>query len=117
MNPDQRDEDNSNVCILRDFKGLLEQYFQDWHQVNTYASKLNLTSKHLSHTVKSLTGKTAKEFIQDRLILESKRLLLHTDLEIKEIAYQIGFEEPLHFSGFFKKSTGISPTAFRENRH
>ena len=109
----QLDEEDQNVCILRDFKGLLETNYQNWHKVNVYADHLNITAKHLSHTVKSLTGKTAKEFIQDRVLLESKRLLLHTNLNVKEIAYQVGFEEPLHFSGFFKKNAGKSPSDFR----
>lgn len=112
----QLDEEDSRVCLLRDFKNLLEREYQNWHKVITYASELNLTSKHLSQTVKNLTGKTAKEFIQDRLILEAKRLLLHTDMSVKEIAYAIGFEEPLHFSAFYKKHTGQSPSEFKTHK-
>lgn len=109
----QLDEEHAGVCILRDFKNLVNQKFQDWHKVNEYASEIHITSKHLSQTIKNLTGKSAKEVIQDRLLLEAKRLLLHTNLTIKEVAYRIGFEEPLHFSGFFKKRAGVSPTNFR----
>ena len=78
---------------------------------------MNITPKHLSQTVKNLSGKTAKELIQDRVVLEAKRLLLHTPLSIKEIAYQLGFEEPLHFSAFFKNRAGVSPTFFKEAKH
>ena len=109
----QLDEDNSGVCILRDFKTSVEKHFMEWHKVSDYASEIPVSSKHLSATVKTLTGKTAKELIQDRLTLEGKRLLLHTGLNVKEIAYKLGFEEPLDFSGFFKKQTGQSPTDFR----
>ena len=70
----------------------------------------------VSKTVRDLTGKVAKDHIQDRLALEAKRLLLHTSLSIKEVAYEIGFEEPLHFSGFFKKRVGVSPSQFRLNK-
>jgi AraC-like DNA-binding protein len=113
LDTNQLDEENASVCMLRDFKALVQGHYQEWHKVAQYAAEIHITPKHLSSTVKNLTGKTAKEIIQDRLTLEAKRLLLHTELNIKEIAYQLGFEEPLHFSGFFKKQTGVSPSSFR----
>ncbi|MEL6656708.1 MAG: helix-turn-helix transcriptional regulator [Bacteroidota bacterium] len=116
VDPSQLDEDNSGVCILRDFKHLVDDHYAKWHKVNEYAAEIHLSPKYLSQTVKQFTGKSAKEFIQDRLVLEAKRLLLHTELSVKEIAYRIGFEEPLHFSGFFKKKAGISPSHFRETK-
>ena len=109
----QIDNENPNVCLFRDFKQLVEKKFTEWHKVKDYASEIRISPKQLSLTVKAVTGKVAKEFIQDRLMIEAKRLLLHTDLSVKEIAYQIGFVEPLHFSGFFKKQEGVSPTIFR----
>lgn len=112
----QLDEETSGICILRDFKQLVENRYSKWHKVNQYASEISITPKHLSQTVKKLTGKSAKELIQNRLVLEAKRLLLHTTLSIKEIAYRIGFEEPLHFSSFFKKNVGFSPSKFREEK-
>lgn len=116
LDPTQLDEENSGVCMLRDFKTLVNNNYHKWHKVTEYAPSLHISPKHLSHTVKGLTGKTAKELIQDRLTLEAKRLLFHTDLTIKEIAYQIGFEEPLHFSSFFKKQTGLSPSQYRQTK-
>ena len=113
----QLDEESSGVCILRDFKKLVDSRFTQWHKVNQYASQIHITPKHLSQTVKNLTGKSAKEVIQDRLVLEAKRLLLHTDGNVKEIAYLLGFDEPLHFSGFFKNRTGMSPSFYRKNKH
>ena len=111
----QLDEQDAQVCLLRDFKQRVEEQFRDWHKVSEYASDLSISPKHLSETVRNLTGKTAKAHIQDRLVLEAKRLLMHTDKTAKEIAYQLGFAEPLHFSSFFKKQTGQSPTAFRDH--
>ena len=116
LNTNQLDEDNAGICILRDFKKVVEEKYKEWHKVKEYASELHISTKHLSQTVKQLTGKVAKEYIQDRLTLEAKRLLLHTNLTIKEVAYKIGFEEPLHFSGFFKKRVGISPSQFRQKK-
>lgn len=115
LNKAQINEDNSGICILRDFKDLVEEKFNDWHKVKDYASEIHISPKHLSQTVKNLTGKVAKDHIQDRIILEAKRLLMHTAMSIKEIAYNVGFEEPLHFSSFFKKNTGLSPSVFRES--
>ncbi|MEM7106236.1 MAG: helix-turn-helix domain-containing protein [Bacteroidota bacterium] len=115
LNPSQLDEDKASVCILRDFKSLVDRRFVEWHKVGQYAAEIHITPKHLSETVKDITGKPAKAIIQDRLLLEAKRLLYHTNLSVKEVAYKIGFEEPLHFSGFFKKKAGVSPTQFRSN--
>lgn len=111
----QTDEEHTGICLLRDFKKLINLKYQDWHKVKEYAAEIHISPKHLSQTVKNLTGKVAKEHIQDRILLEAKRLLLHTDLSVKEIAYELGFEEALHFSGFFKKQTDQSPSAFRES--
>ena len=106
---------DAGVCVLRDFKRLVSARFREWHKVHEYADEIHLTPKHLSETVKKVTGKGAKEHIQDRIILEAKVLLLHTDQPVKAIAYELGFEEPLHFSSFFKNCTGVSPTGFRES--
>ena len=116
LNTTQLEEENASVCILRDFKNLVETKYVEWHKVSNYASQIHISPKHLSQTVKNFTGITAKEVIQDRLLLEAKRLLLHTDLNIKDIAYKIGFEEPLHFSGFFKRKAERSPSEFRKEK-
>jgi len=115
LDKSQTSEDIAGICILRDFKKLVDEKFREWHKVKEYAAEIHISPKHLSQTVKSVTGKVAKDHIKDRLVLEAKRLLLHTTMSIKEVAYEIGFEEPLHFSGFFKKNTGISPSKFRDS--
>ena len=116
LNSSQLDEENPGVCILRDFKRMVESHYSEWHKVQEYAEAIHITSKHLSQTVKNITGKSAKELIQDRLVLEAKRLLLHTNSPVKEVAYTLGFEEPLHFSGFFKRNVGISPSDYKVRR-
>lgn len=112
----QLKEDDSSISIFRNFKNLVELKFTEWHKVKNYALEIHISPKHLSSTVKKVTGKSAKEIIQDRILIESKRLLLHTNMTIKEVAYAVGFVEPLHFSGFFKKRAGTSPSQFREER-
>jgi len=114
LDKSQTDERDRAVCLIRDFKGLVDSNYNEWHKLGPYANKINVTTKHLSATVKQHTGLTAKEVIQDRIILEAKRMLVYSDFSIKEIAYKLGFKEPLHFSGFFKKAEGVSPTKFRE---
>ncbi len=99
--------------ILRSFKGLVEKHFATWHKVSEYASELNITPDYLNSSIKNAIGKTAKEFIQERIILESKRLGIHTQLSNKEIAFQVGFDDPSHFSKFFKKTEGKSFSDFR----
>lgn len=99
--------------VVKDFKLLLEKHFMNWHKVSDYASKLNVSPDYLNSLIKASIGKTAKEFIQNRIILEAKRLGVHTSLTSKEIAFQIGFEDPAHFSKFFKTVTNRSFSDFR----
>jgi len=99
--------------ILRGFKKMVEENFRQQHKVKDYAEQLFITPKHLNKVVKELIGCTAKVYIQQRILVEAQRLLRHTDAPIKEVGYTLGFDEPLHFSSFFKKQAGISPTDFR----
>ncbi|MEL6588893.1 MAG: helix-turn-helix transcriptional regulator, partial [Bacteroidota bacterium] len=115
LDEEQLDEStNSEVCIIRDFKQLVNHHYDQWHKVADYADQMHISPKHLSQTIKKNIGQTAKEMIQDRLVLEAKRMLIHTDQSVKEVAYALGYDEPLHFSAFFKKQAGLSASAFRE---
>lgn len=100
--------------IVKEFKQLLEQHYTDWHKVSDYATALNISSDYLNNVVRSSIGNNVKDLIQKRIILEAKRLGIHTKYSNKEIAYHIGFNEPSHFSRFFKKIEGKSFSAFRE---
>jgi AraC-like DNA-binding protein len=99
--------------LFRKFKRLLEDNFLQVHKVNEYASLLNITEKHLNEICKRFNGKTASAMVFDRLVLEAKRLLQHSDLTIKEISFQLNFNDPSHFSKFFKKHTGVTTKDFR----
>jgi AraC family transcriptional regulator, transcriptional activator of pobA len=114
------DSDNTQTIqsaksILRRFKELLDQNFIKMRKVNEYAEELSISPDYLNSVIKSGVGKTAKELIQQRIILESKRFGIHTQMSTKEIAYQLGFDDPSHFSRFFKNSEGISFAQFRES--
>ena len=99
--------------ILRTFKQLLNKKYATDHMVSDYANDLAVTSDYLNKIVKNLTGKSAKEHIQSKLIMEAKRALLFSNVSNKELAFTIGFEESAHFNNFFKKSTGQTPSEFR----
>jgi len=100
--------------ILKNFKNLVNEKYAEWHQSNDYAKELNISPDHLNRVVKSLVGKTSKDFIQSRLIVAAKRLLYFSELSAKEIGYQLGFSEPANFSAFFKKNTGLPPSEFKK---
>jgi AraC-like DNA-binding protein len=99
--------------LLFDFKQLVEKQFQIWHKVSDYASALAITPDYLNNVIKSAIGVTAKDFIQNRIVVEAKRMGVHTHLTSKEIAYSLGFDDPAHFSKFYKNITGASFSDFR----
>ena len=101
--------------IVKRFKELVEKHYSNWHQVKDYADALNVSPGYLNEVIKESIDKSAKEYIQNRLILESKRLSLFTDKSIKEIGYHLGFDDPSHFSKFFKSNTGLSFQDFKES--
>lgn len=99
--------------ILRTFKQLLNKKYAKSHMVSDYADELAVTADYLNKTVKNLTGKSAKDHIQSKLITEAKRSLLFSNISNKELAYELGFDESAHFNNFFKKITGQTPSEFR----
>lgn len=100
--------------ILKNFKTLVNLNHHRWHSTSEYASELHISSDHLNRTVKLLIGKGAKEYLQDRVMVEARRMLLFSELSAKEIGFALGFEEASNFSAFFSKHAGISPSAFRQ---
>ncbi len=99
--------------LVQKFKQLLELKFKEWHKVSDYAAELNVSSDYLNTAIKTTEGRNAKELIQQRIILEAKRMGIHTDMSTKEIAYSVGFSDPSHFSRFFKNTEGDSFGSFR----
>lgn len=83
--------------------------------VSTLAEALHLNANYLNALIKEVTGKTASSFIQERLLLEAKAYLVHSNLQAAEIAFKLGFENPPYFNRFFKKLAGASPLEFRKS--
>ncbi|WP_271783631.1 helix-turn-helix domain-containing protein [Aquimarina algiphila] len=100
--------------MVREFNFLVEQHFKTKHSVSEYASLLHKSPKTLSNIFSKIGSKTPLQYIQDRKMLEARRLLHYTNKQIKEIAYEIGYDDIQTFSRFFKKQEGISPSEFKE---
>lgn len=99
--------------LHRKFAELLEQRFSEERTVSFYAAKLFVHPNYLNAVIKSNTGFTAKESIQNRIILESKYLLHTTNLSVKEISSKIGFDDPNYFTTFFTRLENRSPLSYR----
>lgn len=97
------------------FKDFLEAGFRNQKQVSSYARQMLVTEKRLNQATAKILGKTPKEIIDDRVMLEAKRLLAHTTENVKGIGYGLGFEEPTNFIKYFKKNSGCTPIEFRES--
>lgn len=80
---------------------------------NDFAQQLSVHVNHLNRSIRETTGRTTTDHIAERLASEAKALLKHTDWNIAEISYSLGFEEPAHFNNFFKKQTQLTPSAYR----
>lgn len=99
--------------IGQQFRALLKEKYKDWKSPSQYAQALSVSTSHLNDTIKEITGKSVSLQIQEHNITEAKRLLYFTDLEVREVAYQLGYEDPIYFGKLFKKLTTITPLAFR----
>jgi AraC-like DNA-binding protein len=109
----------SRISKFRDeFNELIEKNYKTHHNVEFYAKAMGVATKSLTAKVNRNLGKNVREIIQDRCILESKRLLAYSDLSVSEIALELGFEDPNYFTRFFKLKTKTNPGKFRQKvRH
>jgi len=105
---------DTDVQFLRKFSQLVERNYKTHHTVADYAEMLFITPKSLSKKIGLLSSDTPNDIIKNRIILESKRLLAHTSMTVKEIAYSLNYEDDAYFVRFFTKNTGVSPTSFRK---
>jgi AraC family transcriptional activator of pobA len=97
---------------FRKFERLLEKNFRENKLPGFYAEKMNMTEKHLNRIVRECTGKTSTAFIAERVILEAKRLLMHSMHNVSEAGYELGFSDNSYFVRFFKAHTGSTPLTF-----
>jgi len=100
---------------MRQLLNLLNEHFKREQKAGFYARKMNLSPKRLNEITRKMLGKTITQLIHDRILIEAKRELIFGGRSIKEISYELGFDDPAYFSRFFKKQSGFSPTHFRKN--
>ncbi len=108
--------DNDQIDVVRKFNVLVDIHYKTKRKVSDYAELLFKSPKTLSNLFALYNQKSPQQIILDRLALEAKRLLQFTEKQNQEIAYELGFNDPAHFSGFFKKITDFSPTRYREKQ-
>jgi AraC-like DNA-binding protein/quercetin dioxygenase-like cupin family protein len=99
--------------LVKRFFHLVEENHQKNLSMSDYAGMIGITPNHLTQTVKLLTGKTSSQIVKAKQLLEIKRLLVHTNLSVSEIANQLNFEDQSYFAKFFKRETGITPIQYR----
>jgi AraC-like DNA-binding protein len=105
----------NELDIFRDFSRHLEIHFREKHNVADYAELLHIAPKTLTHKFKNLNLDSPNQFIINRILLEAKRLLFYTDKPVKEIAYDLGYEDPAYFNRLFTNKTGSTPVNFKKN--
>ncbi|MFP3596874.1 helix-turn-helix domain-containing protein [Chryseobacterium sp. SIMBA_029] len=112
--------ENVNKGILERFEELLNDYFSSDKPINVglpavayCADELNLSANYFGDLIKKETGKTAQEYIQSKVIEVAKARIFDVDKSISEIAYELGFKYPQHFTRLFKQKTGVTPVEYR----
>lgn len=101
---------------VEQLRRLIDEHFRKERLIRFYADRLAMTADRLNDHVKRATGVTAGHLIRQRVLTEAKRQLVFTTQPIHEIAYDLAFSDPSHFTRFFRKQTGTTPQAFREGR-
>lgn len=101
--------------ILEKLEHLINNHFLKEKLPKFYAQELNITTKHLNRVVQKTINKTTSQLISERIILEAKRLIVHSHDNLATIAYQLEFSDYAYFSKVFKSKTGLTPLEFRKN--
>ncbi|HEU0222712.1 MAG TPA: helix-turn-helix domain-containing protein [Paracoccaceae bacterium] len=105
--------DSARRRLMRRFTTLIEEHFREQWQVDSYARALAVTPTHLTRICREIAGRPASALIQDRLLLEARRQLAHTNLRVSAIAQDLGFADPAYFTRLFTQKVGATPTEFR----
>ena len=111
---DITNELNSDKAFAQRLILLIEDHYKEEHDLPFYYKKLGLNNRKLLAITQTQLGKTPKQLINQRIITEATRLLKFTDLNLKEISFELGYDEPAYFSRIFKNKIGVSPRAYRK---
>jgi AraC-like DNA-binding protein len=115
--PTQKTQNQTYLMQVQKFEDLIEQHYRDFKLPKEYATKLFITEKHLNRITRSLLNKTSTQLIGERIILEAKRSLFNSKLNISEISNELGFNDTSYFIRFFKKHVGETPLSFSKSYH
>lgn len=105
---------SDDLKYCREFKNLLNKYFKENKTVGFYAEMISVSEKRLGRATAEIFGNSPKEIIKGRILQEAKRLLVYSQLSVKQIAYELGFDEPTNFIKYFKKQTSVTPQSFKQ---
>ena len=100
--------------LVRQFKNLLAAHCHTIKSPSAYASKLNVSPGYLNEAIKKVTGSTVSYWIQQEIFSEAKRFLYHSDVDVKQIAHELGYSDYSYFTRSFRKACGLSPLRFRQ---
>ncbi len=117
----QNQKETKQNRIVKQFEQIVEEHLYDITQdkverlitISEIAEQININATYLGEVLKKVTGKTPKEILSDRIVLEARSLLNNTDMAINEIAYFLKFQDASNFTKFFKLKTGVSPSEYR----
>ena len=107
-------KESEKLTLFINFQSLLKKHFKESRNADYYAKKLNITYKHLNVICKETIDSTAKQYIDEFVILEAKRILINSNIKSTRLAYDLGFNEPPNFIKYFKKHTGFTPNSFKK---
>src|SRR6185295_12859831 len=110
----QSGEGTREPVVLQNLKNAIEKDFKSKHTPKEYAEMLNISPNALAKIAKTYFNKTLTNLIAERIVIEAKRELYLTDKSVKEVAYELGYDDEYYFSRFFKKKVSISPQVYRE---
>lgn len=110
-------ENSQRRMVVRNYENLINTHFHSLKQPKDYADLLYITPNYLNEVCKEVTGKSAGELIRKRIVIEAKRLLIHTTQTVSEVAWALNFEDASYFCRFFRKEAQLSPDRFRKTAH
>jgi len=102
------------TSLFTQYQDAVERNFHRWHNISDYAAELRFSPRTLTRAVMSAAGVSAKQFLDERVALEAKRLLAHSDFTVAQIAHELGFSESSNFSAFFSRFADSPPGRWRE---
>lgn len=103
-------------ALVNNYEKLIDKHFYELRFPNDYAKLLHVSPNYLNSKCKKFKGQSSGELIRNRILLESKRLLVNTNLSVAEIAFKLSFKDNSYFSRFFKKYIGVSPDGYRRSK-